>query len=453
MTDIPTPREPVAAPAMAGRSPALPHGSAAGARLATAHHPAKDPVTAASGRGGRDALHPVRRVLFFGKSKSTSGTTRAIVQGLRALGIRVDWVNCALLKRWLGERWMRAWVRRQFVRHKPDAVVSFFCDIPSDLLAEFHATCRTAIWNEECVVPLDPSLRTWMAHCDLLCLNNTAQIEDYRGLGAAQVDFVMSGYSPAVHQPLDLRWLDADEPTGQVYDLAFIGSPGHGERRAEMVLSLCRDFDVHVFGRGWDTWRGRSSRLHLHGAVKPHDFARICAQARIVLGMNWINSVPFYFSNRTWMTLGCGGFHLTHYVPGLEQIFGQGEHLAWFRDFDELHAQAAKYLAQPRLRHRIARAGHALVRNQHTYEHRMARLVEVLAQVPLPTERSAGARVAGANGTGANGNGANGNGTHGAGAHAAANGATAGAVLAPAPRLPLRGAPPASVRVRPDATP
>jgi hypothetical protein len=391
----------------------------------------------------RRPVRPVRKAMFFGKSKSTSGTTRAIVQGLREQGVQVEWTNCALLRRWLGERWMRAWVRRKFERFAPDAVVSFFCDVPSDLFAELHAGCRTAIWNEECVVPLDPGLRAWMEHCDVLCLNNTAQIDDYHALGAAQVEFVMSGYSPQVHRPVDLAGLSAPEPRGQLYDLVFIGSPGHGEHRAEMVMSLAERFDVHVFGRGWDRWRKSSAKLHLHGAARPADFARICAQARIVLGMNWINSVPFYFSNRTWMTLGCGGFHLTHYVPGLEQVFGQGEHLVWFREFGELKDLAERFLREPRLRQKIARAGHEFVRARHTYAHRMAHLLDLVAAAPTPADRAVGAAgIAPANGAAA----ANGTPTNGTPVNGSPNGT-------PAPIFAMRDrtAPPPSVRVRPDA--
>ena len=46
-------------------------------------------------------------------------------------------------------------------------------------------------------------------------------------------------------------------------------------------------------------------------------------------------SVERYFSNRTFLTLAAGGFHLTHYVPGLETMFENHRHLVWYRSDEE----------------------------------------------------------------------------------------------------------------------
>ena len=73
---------------------------------------------------------PIRKVLFFAKSMSTSGTTRAIAQALRGEGMQVKWINVATWRRWLGEKTAKTWLRRLAQRFEPDLVFSFVCDIP-----------------------------------------------------------------------------------------------------------------------------------------------------------------------------------------------------------------------------------------------------------------------------------------------------------------------------------
>ena len=44
-----------------------------------------------------------------------------------------------------------------------------------------------------------------------------------------------------------------------------------------------------------------------------------------MLGCDLRDDVELYFSNRTWITLGCGGFLCTRYVPKLEEMLQDGE--------------------------------------------------------------------------------------------------------------------------------
>lgn len=394
-----------------GNSLGSPSAPAAGARQSVAGPAA--PLLLARPEA---EVRPIRRILFIGKSKSTSGTTRAIVDGLRTTGVAVHWTNCARLQRLFGPRLMRAAVRRTFERLQPDLLVTFYCDVPPDLLAEFHPRCRTMMWNEEWNAEPARAMQPWLAHIDLLCLNNKAQADVYRGLGARRVEFVMSGFSPRVHYPSAWR----GEP---LYDLCYIGSMSPENPRGELILKLAERHDVHVFGRGWETLAGKSRRLHVHGRVDPRRFARVCAQSRVMLGANWVNTVPYYFSNRTWMTLGSRAFHLTHYVPGLEHVFENRRHLVWYEDLGELLELLRAYLPDAAARERIAGEGYALVREHHTYGHRMQEALALLGHAaPLPMNglASHAGKHAGTNGA----------------VHGASNGTPSGAVLVPlAPRL------------------
>ena len=95
------------------------------------------------------------------------------------------------------------------------------------------------------------------------------------------------------------------------------------------------------------------------------ELVNVCQASAIVLGINTINTVELYFSNRTFLTLASGGFHLTHYVPALETMFENHRHLVWFQSDDECLDLAAFYLKRPAARRRIAEAGRRHVRRRY----------------------------------------------------------------------------------------
>ena len=118
-------------------------------------------------------------------------------------------------------------------------------------------------------------------------------------------------------------------------------------------------------------------------------------QAQMVLGPDMVRAVNSYqvhwnrnmgldINYRTFETLACGSFLLTNYTPGLEQLFNIGEHLAVYAQRADLERQLQDYLHAPEECERIARAGYAHVRSQHTYVRRAQQILSVLG-VQRPT--------------------------------------------------------------------
>src|SRR5262249_18513973 len=81
-----------------------------------------------------------------------------------------------------------------------------------------------------------------------------------------------------------------------------------------------------------------------------------------------------YFSNRTFLTLASGGFHLTGYVPGLETMFDDHRHLVWYRSDDECLDLIAHYLDRPAERAAIAAEGQRHVRERYPLAGQVRRL-------------------------------------------------------------------------------
>ena len=118
-------------------------------------------------------------------------------------------------------------------------------------------------------------------------------------LGVENIMFQPSAFSPRFHHPVRSR--------GYKRDVAFIGGPGLCGQRARLLAEVSKHFDVEVFGvrRAWERWLRHFPNLRLRRPLRNTSYRRVCSTSRIVLGMNELNDVPLYTSNRTFLTLGC----------------------------------------------------------------------------------------------------------------------------------------------------
>jgi len=333
----------------------------------------------------RSRLGAARRVLFFGKNMSRTRCTGALVESLRRYGVDVRWRNLVTWRRWFGTQVANKLCKAEFRRFQPDVVFVFFRDLPLALMSEFHRSARVVVWCEEALETLDASVVDYFRKADIVCMSNPARFPWLREHGLENMAFLMSGFSPRFHRPLH-----AQRP---LRDVAFIGGPGRRGQRASLLAHIAREFDTEVYGRHWDRWAGSHRHLRVHGQVNNKGYARICATSRIVLGVNEVNEDDYYCSNRTFLTLACGAFHLTHYVPRLDEVFVDGEHLAYYRDEADALEQIAKWLPLVDERAHVAANGHAEVMTHHQYYHRIARILHWLEhglpredQHLLPTE-------------------------------------------------------------------
>lgn len=140
-------------------------------------------------------------------------------------------------------------------------------------------------------------------------------------------------------------------------DLAFIGS-GYSQRRIQLFSELARYPGFQKWGEPGPQLWGR-------------EFSAAAHLSKIVIGDNFVNDVPGYWSDRVYLTLGCGGFFLTAYVPGLEKEFENHRHLVWWTDFKDLHKQIEYYLPRENERRAIALEGFRRVHIEHTYDRRI----------------------------------------------------------------------------------
>jgi hypothetical protein len=285
---------------------------------------------------------------------------------------------------------------RRVREERPDVVLGLKLDgiEPGILEALRGRGIRVVLWYVDCYTPHVPAwLRARVEHVDLLLTTAKGMVPAYRRVGTAPVEWLLEGaYLPAYPTGI------APPPAGSVYgsDVAFVGSVLHppvrdrrlAGHRVRLLSLLSRRHRVSVWGPQRRPGSARALGIPrcrlLRWPAYHEELVRICRASAVVLGINTVNSIELYFSNRTFLTLAAGGFHLTHYVPGLESLFENHRHLVWFESDDECLDLCRFYLARGAARRRIAAAGRARVRRRFGMGRQLTRLLELTARHAPP---------------------------------------------------------------------
>jgi hypothetical protein len=314
------------------------------------------------------------RIVLFVKSKRRTQTTRSIARALQRAGHTIRVVHEGKRRRLVGRRLARAWILASVRHFGPDFVFIHAQDVSRPLFDALNERFRTVMFTPDCwPSPVKPEDLGLAAHVDLLCTVAAGQLEEFERAGVRRAAYLAEAHDPELHYPIRYA---THELTS---DVAFIGKYARGSAlhatRGALLPAVVGRFDTRLYGQGWEEL-GLVCTLD---EVYPEQYREICRSARIVLGCDWRHDVRWYFSNRTWFTLGCGGFLITNYAPGLEEIFECHRQLVWYRSTEECVELCTHYLAHPAERSRVASEGHAYVRRHRAYDHFARDLVDLVA--------------------------------------------------------------------------
>ena len=191
----------------------------------------------------------------------------------------------------------------------------------------------------------------------------------YKDAGCNQVGTFLAGTDPTVFHPY---------PTPKQYDVIFMAnfSTIHAslgaDRGAFLKDLIAAGISVDLFGNGWSN---RVSGMSIHPYVATSDFARACSQSRIAVNYSTTQAYLYTSWPRVFNTMASGCFFLTRYFPGMETLFDNGTHMAWFDTHDEAVDLIRYYLANDSVRERIAAAGRKRVLALHTWDNRIAQMI------------------------------------------------------------------------------
>jgi len=137
------------------------------------------------------------------------------------------------------------------------------------------------------------------------------------------------GFAPMIHRPI----VRADSP--YINDIVFLGSSYTSQRR-ELI-----EFLTSTYG---DRFKHYGNHNALHSGLWGEEFCHCVTSSKIIVGDNFVNTIPGYWSDRVYLTLACRGFFITHYVKGLENEFENHKDLVWWNNFRDLQSSIDYYL-------------------------------------------------------------------------------------------------------------
>ena len=313
------------------------------------------------------------RIVIIAKSKRHTRIYYYFKRAFNKQGHKTIWIKYSKLKSYLGKTTALLIAKRLLSLYKPDLLFFHGRDLPYNLLLYAKEKMPVVMYYDDCIRDSGGSQDEVFKlgrQADRMYITNRGEIPTYKDQGV-KASFITGGCDPVSHRVAKIP--------GNFYhsDVAFIGKPNTPERAACM-REIAKRFDLKLWGAGWE-------KVGLKAAAKDayaSDYRKICAGAKIILGWNIDPTVDLYFSNRTWYTLGCGGFLLTLYSPSMEELFGRGVHLDWFESVQECCEKIEYYLQNPDERRKIARAGFELAHNEYSYEKMAQQIVNDLQEGP-----------------------------------------------------------------------
>ncbi len=243
------------------------------------------------------------------------------------------------------------------------------------------------LWYVDCFGPTPPPwIRPLVSEVDAVAITAKGLLAEYNRLARRPVSWIYEG----VHLPSFSPHRPVRVPDVYRSQVAFVGNIYHPAETRDVALQrerllkrVQRRFQLKVWGPQGDP-HARSKWGARYPAIEwpayNDELVRICRGAGVVLGINHMNDIELYFSNRTFLTLASGGFHITRYVPGLETMFRNREHLMWYHSEEECVQLIDYYLAHPRIRSRIARAGRDWVRRRYSMTRQVNRILRIVDQ-------------------------------------------------------------------------
>jgi spore maturation protein CgeB len=260
---------------------------------------------------------------------------------------------------------------RQVESFEPDAVIlsRHAIVLGEERLAKLIRGRYSAFWYFDLRIPPIQDVVTLGRMVDAMFVTCLPTIETYRSLGISNVMYLPQGMDPELDRPA------GSVPRRYRCEIAFIG--GNSPHRNAVLGAMARSYDLQIRGPGWH--KAPPDLPVAGGPVYRKAYAQAVAGAAISLGAHAVPDMASQIasaSNRMWKVMGCGGFYLGEWVPGIEALGAEGVHCAWYRTIDEGIEQVRHYLDRPAERRRIADAGRRHALEHHTYAHRVRLLLE-----------------------------------------------------------------------------
>jgi spore maturation protein CgeB len=237
-----------------------------------------------------------------------------------------------------------------------------------------HNGIVTVLWTIDAPLSFQRIIDVAPFYDHIFC-QGTEAIELLNHVGIKGAHWLPVACDPSQHKPAELS---GDEEKLYGNDVVFVGS--YYPNRSELFENLL-DFEFAIWGPGWEKLNAKSRlRECVKGAqTKATEWSKIYSASKIVLAphyQNPQNRFPVYqASPRVFEALACGAFVISDDQRDVLSLFKNGEHLICFDHPGDLVEKIRYYLDRSEERKEIARRGRKEVLQNHTYIHRIEKLL------------------------------------------------------------------------------
>lgn len=242
----------------------------------------------------------------------------------------------------------------------------------------------TLLWHP------DPDLPEWLLplirSVDFCFTMAEGMLPAWREKGARQVAWLSQGFEPSF---FEVGAITESDRRFYGSDVAFVGnidsSKGYLSRRYKLERVIREGIQL----KWWGPALGRklvnlpiffSSLGQAYGGRFVHgpEFAKVALCSKIFLAFDREINIRRSMSARMYTAVGCGAFYLCEAVEGIESVLTPGKEIVTFKGEDEMIEKIRYYLSRTSEREAIARAGQARVLQEHTYQRRIAQMLEIV---------------------------------------------------------------------------
>ncbi|NQT04138.1 MAG: glycosyltransferase [Planctomycetes bacterium] len=202
----------------------------------------------------------------------------------------------------------------------------------------------------------------------------TEAIDILKDEGIGKITWLPFACDPDYHRKVPITGEDKRE-YGR--DIAFVGA--YYPNRWQIFREL-EEFDLGIWGPSWGKVAERmNTSTHIKDVkIDVSQWVKIYSAAKIVIVTHFHGGkTPCYqASPKIYEALACGSFVLVDNQKDVFSLFENGKHLVLFDNIEDLKQKIRYYLKNPGERKEIAERGRQEVLANHTYRHRIERIIE-----------------------------------------------------------------------------
>lgn len=282
-----------------------------------------------------------------------------------------------------GKEMMNKKLKEIILRDKPD--VAMFCmlwegQFDEEIVSSFRKHTKTIIyffddpWRQKFV-------RHWIKYFDYFSTPDYYMYQQYKLEGLKNVIYSPFGFNKSIYKKLDIE---------KKYDVSFVGGYSPFRNWVRHLLEK-EGIKLNIFGRGW----GSDGKW-----ISQDEMINVFNQSRI--NINLSNSISYDLSFLIWSLPSlknikqllllrkdkeqvkgrhfeinaCGGFQLSYFIPGLNQVYEIDNEIAVYEDVRQLPAEIKFFLNNDEARNKIANRGYERSQRDHSAQSYLNNLVE-----------------------------------------------------------------------------